>query len=139
MPPWVGLAGGDLCTAVLSSARATAMRCSAMPSQSLNASLPACNTNHHKHCLTRVLCLQSIKPPPKLKRKTVYFLKTAPARLDNDNITSVVRILQHILQGHAMLWSARLQQHDLHARTHTHARSPRLMPSSPSRRSHTAS
>jgi hypothetical protein len=34
--------------------------------------------------------MQTIKPPSKLKRKTVYFVKTAPARLDNDNIKSLV-------------------------------------------------
>lgn len=34
--------------------------------------------------------LQSVKPLQKLKRKTVYFVKTAPARLDNDNIRTLV-------------------------------------------------
>jgi hypothetical protein len=32
-----------------------------------------------------------VKPPQKLKRRTVYFVKTAAARLDNDNIRAVVR------------------------------------------------
>ncbi|KAF6251999.1 flagellar outer dynein arm heavy chain beta [Scenedesmus sp. NREL 46B-D3] len=32
----------------------------------------------------------AIKPPSKFKRKTVYFVKTAPARLDNDSIRKLV-------------------------------------------------
>jgi hypothetical protein len=31
-----------------------------------------------------------VKPLAKLKRKTVYFVKTAHARLDNDNIKTLV-------------------------------------------------
>lgn len=38
-------------------------------------------------------CLQTTKPPQKLKKKTVYFVKTAPQRIDNDNIRKAVRCL----------------------------------------------
>jgi hypothetical protein len=34
--------------------------------------------------------LQAIKPPSKFKRKTVYFVKTAAAKLDNDSIKKLV-------------------------------------------------
>jgi hypothetical protein len=34
--------------------------------------------------------LQSTKPLHKLKRKSVYFVKTASARLNNDNIKTLV-------------------------------------------------
>jgi hypothetical protein len=34
--------------------------------------------------------LKAIKPPSKFKRKTVYFVKTAPAKLDNDSIRKLV-------------------------------------------------
>eukprot|EP00882_Tetradesmus_deserticola_P023224 GHRQ01025269.1.p1 GENE.GHRQ01025269.1~~GHRQ01025269.1.p1 ORF type:complete len:124 (+),score=19.21 GHRQ01025269.1:380-751(+) len=36
----------------------------------------------------------AIKPPAKFKRKTVYFVKTAPAKLDNDNIRKLVSCRQ---------------------------------------------
>lgn len=39
----------------------------------------------------RRLCAQSNKPLQKLKRKTVYFVKLQPTRLDNDNINKEVR------------------------------------------------
>lgn len=41
--------------------------------------------------LPRPDCTQSVKPPPKFKRKAVYFVKTSPARLDSENIGKVVR------------------------------------------------
>lgn len=48
--------------------------------------------------LMLVLCvLQSVKPLQKLKRKTVYFVKTAPARLDNDNIKTLVSLFGMLL------------------------------------------
>lgn len=34
--------------------------------------------------------LQTVKPLQKFKRKTVYFVKTSPAKLDNENIKKVV-------------------------------------------------
>lgn len=40
-----------------------------------------------------MLVLQSTKPMQKLKRKSVYFVKTAPARLDNDNIKTLVGLV----------------------------------------------
>jgi hypothetical protein len=44
------------------------------------------------HCWALpVYCLQTTKPPQKLKKKTVYFVKTAPQRIDNDNIRKTVR------------------------------------------------
>ncbi len=39
----------------------------------------------------RVMGAQTVKPPPKFKKKTVYFLKTSPAKVDNDNLKKIVR------------------------------------------------
>jgi hypothetical protein len=49
-----------------------------------------------KHVWSPILCdaLQAIKPPSKFKRKTVYFVKTAPAKLDNDSIRKLVSHLR---------------------------------------------
>lgn len=41
--------------------------------------------------------LQSTKPLPKLKRKTVYFVKISPEKLDNDNIKTLVSA-QHMIK-----------------------------------------
>lgn len=48
-------------------------------------------STHDCQSCAAAVALQSVKPLPKLKRKTVYFVKTAHARLDNDNIKALVR------------------------------------------------
>jgi hypothetical protein len=39
-----------------------------------------------------------VKPPPKFRKKTVYFLKVQQAKLDNDNIKKLVRPAKLLLK-----------------------------------------
>lgn len=51
-----------------------------------------CTCRRHAHTAPfSRLRAQTIKPPPRFKRKAVYFLKLQEVKLDNENIKKLVR------------------------------------------------
>jgi hypothetical protein len=77
-------------TAAVCALRRTAWQCRQTSTWSTVAAMASRKLSQSHLCVI----MQSVKPPQKLKRKAVYFVKTAPARLDNDNIRSLVSAMQ---------------------------------------------